>query len=70
MDKKIKSLKDLFNLVGGSMEMGIICGCDQLSVMQWGARGIPHKHWDIILKRTNVTHEDLYNLDRKLRAQK
>lgn len=67
---KIKSVHDIIEAGGGSMNCAIMLGIEQINVLSWKAHGIPRKMWEKLTEKFDVTIEEIYTIDKKLRAPK
>lgn len=68
MSTKIKSIKGLFELAGGSVHIAALLNLNQYTVDRWQRTGIPQKYWDTLTKKYGQTAETFHNLTKKARG--
>lgn len=68
--KKLSTVKELFELAGGSVHVASALNMNQWSVNRWEWRGIPHKMWPQIMKILNVTATELHEMTENAKAGK
>lgn len=67
--KKIKNIKDIYEIGGNSMQMAIKLGLTQASVEAWALYGIPRKHWPALLENYQIPLESIYLIDEEIRNE-
>lgn len=62
MTKPIKTIDDLFELAGGSVQVAALLGKNQWVVDRWKKTGIPHRHWKLLIQEYKPLGVDVHTL--------
>lgn len=65
--QKISSVKELIEHCGGATKFAAAIDAHAYTIENWKVRGIPHKHWDKIMRRFGVTLEELHAANMRIR---
>lgn len=66
--KKIETLQDLFERAGSSSHIAVALGLHAFTVENWRRNGVPHKYWDPIMEKYNVSAAELHIVGKACRA--
>ncbi len=59
----MKTIKELYEKAGGSVKIAAALNLNQYTVDRWVSRGIPHWHWEDIMKFAKVSISDLHQIN-------
>lgn len=62
---KIQSVEDLFDAVGGSVQLAAKLDVHQTTVLGWRERGVPVRYWAEIMKFIKISADDLYRISER-----
>lgn len=70
-----RSIPDLISLAGGPKAIALESRKSRhrvtyYAVQKWSVRGIPDEHWDLMMRLTGASLEEIYKANREFKNQK
>lgn len=68
--RNIKTIQELYELAGSSTKLAAMLELHAYTVENWRRSGVPYKYWDCLMKKLNVTSDDLFRIWKSCKENK